>query len=120
MNLNSLNTPAGKLLAGVFILLMTAAVGAVLWLSLAVEDYSSSMRLSVDSEGHVYVSDALFHNVQIFTADGKVALFFSRLGVGPGELQAPAGMAFGPDNRLYVADQLNHRIQVFQYIPQPD
>jgi len=34
-------------------------------------------------------------------------------GQGPEQLDAPRGMAIGPDDLLYVADSKNHRVQVF-------
>lgn len=34
-------------------------------------------------------------------------------GTEPGKLRRPSGISVGPHNRLYVADTLNHRIQVF-------
>lgn len=34
-------------------------------------------------------------------------------GVGPGQFNAPRGIAFAPDGSLYVADSRNHRIQHF-------
>ncbi len=35
------------------------------------------------------------------------------LGEGPGEFNAPEGIALGPEGRIYVADTNNHRVQVF-------
>jgi DNA-binding beta-propeller fold protein YncE len=35
------------------------------------------------------------------------------LGSGPGQLNAPAALAVGPDGLVYVADRGNHRVQVF-------
>jgi DNA-binding beta-propeller fold protein YncE len=36
-----------------------------------------------------------------------------REGDGPGEFRGPFGITVGPDGRLYVADDLSHRIQIF-------
>jgi sugar lactone lactonase YvrE len=32
--------------------------------------------VAIDHEGHIYVADAAFRNVQVFTPDGKLLLFF--------------------------------------------
>lgn len=34
-------------------------------------------------------------------------------GTEPGKLRRPSGISVGPHNRVYVADTLNHRIQIF-------
>jgi tripartite motif-containing protein 71 len=33
-------------------------------------------------------------------------------GAGPGQLASPSGIAVSPAGEIYVADTLNHRIQV--------
>jgi DNA-binding beta-propeller fold protein YncE len=43
----------------------------------------------------------------------KPTYFFGLGGGGKGELRCPSGVTFGKDNRIYVADAGNHRIQVF-------
>ena len=35
-----------------------------------------------------------------------------RQGSGPGEFRGPAGIAIGPEGRLYIADPGNHRVQI--------
>jgi DNA-binding beta-propeller fold protein YncE len=74
--------------------------------------------IALDSEGHVYVADAAFNNIQIFQDDGTLLLFFCDGGDGPGNLKMPAGLWFDPQDRLYAVDQLNKRVQVFQYLKQ--
>ncbi|MCB9867607.1 MAG: hypothetical protein H6816_13360 [Phycisphaerales bacterium] len=37
-------------------------------------------------------------------------------GGDPGEFALPAGLAIDPENRIWVADSANHRIQVFDYV----
>lgn len=41
------------------------------------------------------------------------ALKWGTPGSGPGELNAPEGVAVGPEGRIYIADTNNHRVQVF-------
>lgn len=50
--------------------------------------------------------------VQKFTADGKFLLQFGSFGTGPGQFQRPSGLVWH-DGRVFVADAINNRIQVF-------
>jgi predicted membrane-bound mannosyltransferase/DNA-binding beta-propeller fold protein YncE len=45
--------------------------------------------------------------------DLAARLVFGSAGAAPGQLQAPRGIAVGPEGFLYVADSDNHRIQKF-------
>ena len=72
--------------------------------------------IAVDAEGHVYVADAVFDNVQIFTRDGQLLLTLGTSGRGPGRFRHPMGVRLDADGtRLFVADMLNRRIQVFEW-----
>jgi DNA-binding beta-propeller fold protein YncE len=73
--------------------------------------------IAVDSEGHIYVADAIANHIQIFDQNGKLLLNFGQAGNGPGEFQMPTGLAIWNDT-IYVADSYNHRVQVFQYLPE--
>ena len=73
----------------------------------------------MDSFGHVYVVDALFDNIQIFNPDGQLLMHFGAAGQQPGEFWLPGGVAIGRNNRIYVADTYNRRVQVFQYVGEP-
>ena len=70
----------------------------------------------VDSEGHIYVADTSFNNFQIFDADGQILLFVGATGTGPGEFLLPAGLFVDDEDRIYIADQGNARVQVFQRV----
>jgi DNA-binding beta-propeller fold protein YncE len=82
--------------------------------------FSKPKGIAVDGEGHIYVVDAAFNNVQIFDAEGRLLLFFGEFGYRPGQFWLPAGMDIDEQNRIYVADQYNHRINIYQYIYQPE
>jgi DNA-binding beta-propeller fold protein YncE len=66
-----------------------------------------------DGGSHVYVSEYGGNDrVQKFTLDGRFVLAFGAQGTGRGEFQRASGLAV-MDGRVYVADAMNNRIQVF-------
>ncbi len=87
-------------------------------------NFARPKGVALDSEGHVYVSDAWFHNFQIFGHDPRAEdpqalaplLFIGQQGNRPGEFQVPGGIYIDAQNHVFVADQLNGRIQVFQFL----
>lgn len=71
------------------------------------------VSLVQDEEGFVYVAEyGGFDRVQKFTPDGEFVLQFGKVGTGPGEFQRCAGISWF-DDRLFVADASNGRVQVF-------
>lgn len=71
--------------------------------------------VAVNSRGDVLVSEyTTVDRVQGFRGAGRQPfLCFGRHGAGDGEFNRPEGLGLGPDDRLYVADSCNHRIQIF-------
>ena len=71
--------------------------------------------VAVNSHGEIYVSEyGLIERVQRFTARGEKFLSsFGHAGTGPGEFNRPEGLFIDSQDRVYVADSCNHRIQVF-------
>lgn len=70
---------------------------------------------AVNSRGEIFVSEyGVTERVQQFTPDGRRLLrSIGRPGLGPGEFNRPEGLGLDQQDRLYVADSCNHRIQVF-------
>ncbi len=66
-----------------------------------------------DANGRVYVSDALQNQIEVFALDGTPLFHFGGEGTAPGQLIAPRQLALGPDDRLWVAEYGNYRIQAF-------
>ncbi|MCK4705258.1 MAG: 6-bladed beta-propeller [Gammaproteobacteria bacterium] len=77
--------------------------------------FSQPKGIGVDSKGHIYVVDAIFHRVQIFDNKGRYLMDFGNQGRGPGEFWLPSGLFIDQD-KIYVADSYNRRVQVFQYV----
>lgn len=65
-------------------------------------------------DGTFFVSDG-YDNTRVvkFAADGRFLMQWGTRGTGPGQFNEPHGIAIDAQRRIYVADRLNARIQVF-------
>jgi DNA-binding beta-propeller fold protein YncE len=71
--------------------------------------------IGVDSEGHLYVVESLSGIVQVFDQQGQLLYYFGQRGSGFGEFQLPSGLFIDRNDRVFVVDSHNRRVQVFQY-----
>src|SRR5207249_5981645 len=69
----------------------------------------------VNSHGDIFVSEyGLTERVQQFTAEGKKLIrVLGKGGTGDGEFNRAEGLGVDAQDRLYVADSCNHRVQIF-------
>ncbi|HVS87735.1 MAG TPA: peptidyl-alpha-hydroxyglycine alpha-amidating lyase family protein [Candidatus Acidoferrum sp.] len=66
------------------------------------------------ADGSIYVSDGYGNSrVAKFSAEGKFLLDWGHKGQGPGEFDLPHSVAVDTQGRVYVADRMNVRIQIF-------
>ena len=79
-------------------------------------DFSLPKGVAFDGEGHIYVVDAQFENVQVFDTSGRLLLAFGEEGNGRGAFSLPAGVAIDEGDRVWVADSGNRRVCVFDYV----
>ena len=70
--------------------------------------------LAVNSDGHIFIAEAVANRVQIFNLDGEFLMSFGFTGQQPAAFQMPTGIAIA-DDRIYVTDSGNRRVQVFEY-----
>jgi DNA-binding beta-propeller fold protein YncE len=78
-------------------------------------DLDKPKGVALDSDGHVYVVEAVHDVVQIFDPAGRLLLAFGGSGSGEGQLWLPSGIAIAND-RVFVADSANGRVQVYEYL----
>lgn len=79
-------------------------------------DLAMPKGVALDSDGHLYVVDARFENVQIFSPKGDLLLYFGEEGTGPGAFWLPAGIFIDNEDRIWVCDTYNRRVQVFEFL----
>ncbi len=88
-------------------------------------DFGVIKGVALDSDDNIYVTDARFHRIQIMNKKGELLM---TLGAPHSQqrdepivaagLLLPYGLFIDDTNRIYVADMMNRRLQVFQYIPE--
>jgi hypothetical protein len=57
-----------------------------------------------------------FSNFQIFNPKDELLLFVGGFGMEPGAFRLPSGIFIDSKDRIYVSDQVNQRIQMFQFL----
>src|SRR5262249_20160760 len=80
-----------------------------------VGQFTLPRSVAVNSRGELFISEyTVVERVQAFPGADHHPLFcFGRPGTGDGEFNRAEGLGVGPDDRIYVADSCNHRIEIF-------
>ena len=112
---------AAKLLITVAVVLGLTLLGLTARRALGAESPQVAWRtggldrprgVDVDRLGMVYVADTENHVIKKLDRRGNLLAVWGGEGEGPGEFRYPRDVAVAPDDRVYVADTLNDRIQV--------
>ena len=81
--------------------------------------------MTMDHRGYLYIVDKGNHRIQVITSDGTYVTSFGGYAASHeledgkheeashGTFQSPCGIAMDSQQRIYVTDYGNHRIQVF-------
>jgi DNA-binding beta-propeller fold protein YncE len=71
-------------------------------------------RVAIGPDGSIYVVDQGHNRIAKFNPDGQVVAVWGSKGTGESEFNDPTSVAVDPaTNKVYVADPINKRIQVF-------
>jgi sugar lactone lactonase YvrE len=77
-------------------------------------DMSDVSGVALDQEGRIYVV-ARSGFVHVFDRDGQLLYRFGGMGDASGQFELPTGICIGSENRFFVADAGNRRVQEFQF-----
>ena len=51
----------------------------------------------------------------MFNREGQLLYYFGKRGTEPGAFQLPTGLTIDAQDRIYVVDSFNGRVQVYHY-----
>lgn len=73
--------------------------------------------VAIAPNGDIYVADGHRdtgnNRIVVFSKDGKFLRNFGKLGSDPGDIHEPHSIAFDAEGRLFVADRVNNRLEIF-------
>ena len=70
--------------------------------------------IAVGHDGHIFVTDHIKHQIHVFDKQRKYIRSFCQRGSGNGQLYSPTCIAVDHDNRLYIGNCYNYRIEVVE------
>jgi len=82
--------------------------------------FSKLTGVALDTDDHIYALDTDVCNFQIFDQDNRLLLHVGEPGYPPGKFLTPTNIYIDEQNRIYVTDTFNHRVQVFQYLTEEE
>ncbi|MEH6616299.1 MAG: 6-bladed beta-propeller [Porticoccus sp.] len=81
-----------------------------------VGQFTRPKGISVDSDGNLYTVESYYDHLIIFNAAGELLMTIGGAGQSAGKFFLPAGVWVDSKDRIFVADMLNGRIAVLQYL----
>lgn len=83
---------------------------------LYVGDLVRPKGVATDSEGNLYVVESFFDHLLMYNRLGEFLMSIGGVGNEPGRFHLPSGIWIDGRNRIFVADTLNGRVSVFQFL----
>ena len=74
---------------------------------------NSPSALSLDANERLYVSDTYGHHVEVYDSSSSFITKFGHMGYADGEFGGPVDLLHHSNGNLYVVENRNNRIQVF-------
>ena len=68
----------------------------------------------MDKEGNIIITESGNNRISVFSSSGAFLKHFGRKGSDPGMFHHPRHVCVNTKGELVVADELNHRLQLFK------
>jgi DNA-binding beta-propeller fold protein YncE len=78
--------------------------------------FSRPKGIALDTYNNIYVLDANHNNFQIFNNSAELLLFVGKFSSANDGFQSPVSIAISENNTIFVTDQVNKRVQIFQLL----
>ena len=75
--------------------------------------FNLAFDITVNSTGHIFVTDINQHRIMIFDSSGNYLNSFGSSGLGDGQFNNPKGITVNSTDHIFVFDSYNDRIQIF-------
>lgn len=72
--------------------------------------------VAADSENNLYVIESYFDHLLVYNRRGEFLMPIGGVGNAPGRFHLPAGVWVDNRNRVFIADTLNSRVSIFQFL----
>jgi DNA-binding beta-propeller fold protein YncE len=72
--------------------------------------------VAVDADGNVYVAESYYDYILVYDRQGQLLLPIGGTGREPGRFFLPGGIWSDAADRIFVADVMNARVVIFQYL----
>jgi len=76
-------------------------------------EFNYPTHIWIDTEGFVFITDAMNFRIQVLNSEGEVVSVFGEAGDASGYMARPKGIATDSFGNIYVVDALFHVVQVF-------
>lgn len=76
-------------------------------------EFNYPTHIWIDTQGFVYITDAMNFRIQVLNAEGEVISVFGEAGDASGFIARPKGIATDSFGNIYCVDALFHVVQVF-------
>jgi len=72
--------------------------------------------VAFDSEYNLYAIESYHDYLLIYNIDGAFLMALGGSGQQHGQFNLPSGLTIDTDDKIYIADTLNGRVELFQYL----
>ena len=93
-----------------------APLGDVAQRGLYVGNVVRPKGVGTDTDGNIYVVEGYYDYLLVFDAAGRLLLPIGGTGSTAGKFFLPGGVWSDADNRIFVADVFNGRVEIFRYL----